>query len=68
MNPVLRFLQDLGKARTNALSVIVTMRPDPATLRIVSDSPGLSLQQPDSCERTRRMHCLQTRSLTPVML
>ena len=41
MNPVLRFLQDLGKAKTNALSVIVTMRPDPATLRIVSDSPGL---------------------------
>ena len=49
MNPVLRFLQDLGKAKTNALSVIVTMRPDPATLRIVSDSPERSLQ-PDSCD------------------
>ena len=45
MNPVLRFLQDLGKAKTNALSVIVTMRPDPATLRIVSDSPGLLCNQ-----------------------
>jgi|EP01044_Picomonas_judraskeda_P012057 hypothetical protein len=67
MNPVLRFLQDLGKAKTNALSVIVTMRPDPATLRIVSDSPERSLH-PDSCARTHRMLCLQTRLLTPVML
>ena len=38
MNPVVRLLQDLAKAKTNALSVIVTMRPEPATnLQIVSD-------------------------------
>ena len=40
-NRVVRLLKDLGKAKTNALSVVVTMRPDPdANMKILAAAYG----------------------------
>eukprot|EP01051_Picozoa_sp_SAG22_P005167 SAG22_NODE_299_length_12768_cov_11.369426_11_plen_476_part_00 len=53
-NRVMRLLQDFGKAKTNALSVVVTMRPDPeANLQILRSAFGLDnvLKLPPSALR-----------------
>ena len=39
-NRVVRLLKDLGKAKTSALSVICTMRPDPAAMQILTAAYG----------------------------
>ena len=44
-NPVVRMLQRLGKARTNALSLVVTMRPQPEANRIILQSAFGSVRE-----------------------